>query len=235
MLPGAALFQLSIIMTFASRVLSFYKSLAIKAALPQDIMVLNPYHDAYAFSLCEAFYNKYYSDSKPRKLLVGINPGRFGSGLTGISFTDPVKLARDCHIPNTLPKKAELSADFIYAMINAYGGPEAFYKRFFISAVSPLGFTKDGKNINYYDDKALAQAIVPFVTDSIQAMLTLGIDRAACFCIGEGKNIAFFQKLNDQHGWFDSVVPLAHPRFIMQYKRKQIPTYIDDYLEKLGH
>lgn len=220
-------------MTFASHVLSFYQSLQIKAAVPADITVLNPYREAYTLSLCEMFYNKYYNDNNTRKLLLGINPGRFGSGLTGISFTDPIKLEQDCNIPNTLQKKPELSADFIYAMIHAYGGPEAFYKHFFISAVSPLGFTKDGKNINYYDDKVLTQAITPFVISSINRMLAMGIDRTACFCIGEGKNIAFLQKLNDQQGWFQSIVPLSHPRFIMQYKRKQVPLYIDDYLQKL--
>jgi hypothetical protein len=221
-------------MTFASQVLSFYKTLNIEAKLPKDIVTLNPYRNDYTYSLCEKFYNKYYNDSKPRKLLLGINPGRFGSGLTGISFTDPIKLERDCGIPNSFPKKPELSADFIYAMIHAYGGPEEFYKRFFISAISPLGFTKDGKNINYYDDKDLQKAIIPFVINSINAIIGMGIDRTTCFCIGEGKNIAFLQKLNDEQGWFQSITPLSHPRFIMQYKRKLVPVYIDDYLQKLG-
>jgi len=72
--------------------------------------------------------------------LLGINPGRFGSGTTGVSFTDPIKLEKYCGIRNDLVKKAELSADFIYAMIIAYGGLESFYNRFFISSVSPLGF-----------------------------------------------------------------------------------------------
>jgi hypothetical protein len=183
--------------------------------------------------LCEAFYKKYCNDNNKRTLLVGINPGRFGSGSTGVSFTDPIKLEKICGIPNTLVKKPELSADFIYMMIEAYGGVKAFYKKHFISAVSPLGFTREGKNINYYDDKNLQTAITPFVEQSIAQMLTLGIDNKKCFCIGEGKNIDYLSRLNDKHQWFDTIIPMSHPRFIMQYKRKKLNEYIDDYLTKL--
>jgi hypothetical protein len=219
--------------TFADRALEFLKNLQIKAKIPPSIEVLNPYRDAYTMDLCHSFYKKYYDDNKKRTLLVGINPGRFGSGSTGISFTDPIKLETICGIPNNLTKKPELSADFIYAMIEAYGGAKTFYKKHFISAVSPLGFTSEGKNINYYDDKSLQTAITPFVEQSISAMLTLGIDNAKCFCIGEGKNLDYLTRLNDKHHWFKKIVPLSHPRFIMQYKRKKLTEYIDDYLTKL--
>jgi hypothetical protein len=223
----------SVTSTFADRALSFLGNLQIKGKIPPSIEVLNPYRDAYTMGLCEAFYKKYYNDNKKRTLLVGINPGRFGSGSTGVSFTDPIKLETICGIPNNLIKKPELSADFIYAMIEAYGGPKAFYKNHFISAVSPLGFTSEGKNINYYDDKNLQIAITPFVEQSISTMLTLGIDNTKCFCIGEGKNLNYLTRLNDKHGWFKTIIPLSHPRFIMQYKRKKLGEYIDDYLTKL--
>ena len=195
---------------------------------------MNPYLDDYAFSLCENFYRRFYNDNQPRALLLGINPGRFGSGTTGISFTDPVKLEDVCMIKNSFPKKAELSADFIYHMISAFGGPEKFYQHYFISAVSPLGFTKDGKNINYYDDKKLEKAITPFIIESINNIMSIGMSREKCFCIGEGKNFKFLQKLNEEHHWFKEVIPLAHPRFIMQYKRKRIDMYIQYYLENLS-
>ena len=99
-------------MTWADRILSFYQSLTITAKLPKGVEVLNPYANADTFKYCSAFYHKYYEDNEPRTLILGINPGRYGAGLTGIPFTDPVKLEMICGIKNNLTKKAELSADF---------------------------------------------------------------------------------------------------------------------------
>lgn len=220
-------------MTFSDKTLHFLRDLHIDNKIPKGIDVMNPYQDEYTLELCRKFFTKYYNDQQPRTLLVGINPGRFGSGMTGVSFTDPIKLETICGIPNTFPKKPELSADFIYAMIKAYGGPDTFYKKYFISAVSPLGFTKDGKNINYYDDPKLQAAITPFVIKSINQLLAMGINKEVCYCIGEGKNVNYLNKLNAEHNWFNEIVPLAHPRFIMQYKRKHVDTYVKDYLMKL--
>lgn len=218
----------------SNRILAFYKQLKIEKTLQKGIEVMNPYQDEYTFSLCEKFYRKYYDDERPRTLLLGINPGRFGSGMTGISFTDPIKLEKECGISNTLPKKPELSADFIYKMIAAFGGPEQFYDYYFVSAISPLGFTKNGKNVNYYDDKKLQNAVTPFIIDSIRKMLAMGIDAKKCYCIGEEKNFEFLQKLNQEQTWFKEIIPLSHPRFIMQYRRKRVSSFIDDYLAKLA-
>jgi hypothetical protein len=40
--------------------------------------------------------------------------------------------------------------------------------------------------------------------------------------------------LNNDHEFFNEVIPLAHPRFIMQYRRKFVAEYIDTYLKKLS-
>ena len=100
-------------MTFADHVLSFYKNLEIKAPLPNGVVALNPYHDNESFSYCKKFYKKFFNDSHERTLILGINPGRHGGGITGIPFTDPIKLEQYCRIPNSFNKKPELSADFI--------------------------------------------------------------------------------------------------------------------------
>jgi hypothetical protein len=220
-------------MTFSDSVLAFYKSLHLNKKLPAGIKVMNPYQEEATFQCCEKFYSKYYGDNHSRTLLLGINPGRFGSGTTGISFTDPIRLANICGISNPFPKKPELSSDFIYRMILEYGGAEKFYRKYFVSAVSPLGFTKDGKNINYYDDAKLEAAITPFVIESINKMLYFGVNKNICYCIGEGKNLKFLNYLNQKHSWFGEIIPLSHPRFIMQYKRKHLDSYIRDYLMKL--
>jgi len=41
--------------------------------------------------------------------------------------------------------------------------------------VSPLGFTKNGINLNYYDDKELLLAVAPFITDSIKKTNCYGV------------------------------------------------------------
>jgi Domain of unknown function (DUF4918) len=200
----------------------------------KGITVMNPYRNAETQQLVKTFYETFYADSLPRTLLLGINPGRFGAGMTGIPFTDPIRLEKDCGIPNRLPKKPELSSDFIYRMISALGGPKKFYSKYLISAVSPLGFTRDGKNINYYDDKKLQQTVQPFAIACINRLVGMGAVNNRCFCIGEGKNFDFLIELNEEHRWFDHVIPLAHPRFIMQYKRKLLDRYIRGYLDQLA-
>jgi hypothetical protein len=216
-----------------SQLIRFHQNLNLSAKLPRGVDVLNPYQDAYTLSLCKIFFKKYYHDQKPRRLLLGINPGRFGSGITGISFTDPVRLETDCGIANTFEKRGELSSDFIYRMITAYGGPADFFSHHLISAVSPLGFVRNGKNINYYDDPKLQKAVSPFINQSIEALLSMGLDRTVCYCIGEGTNFKFLNQLNEEKHWFAALVPLAHPRFVMQYRRKQLHQYIDNYIAAL--
>lgn len=221
-------------MTFAAHVLKFYKSLDLSAhQLPNGVKVLNPYQEEVAFDLTQKFFRKFYSDNHPRKIIIGINPGRFGGGMTGIPFTDPIRLEKICGIENDIPRKPELSSEFIYQMIAALGGPEKFYGSYFISSVSPLGFTKDGKNLNYYDIRELQLAVQDFIVASLRKQLTFGISSRTAFCLGEGQNYKFLQALNKKHKFFDELIALPHPRFIMQYRRKRLEEFIDLYTKTL--
>lgn len=190
---------------------------------------MNPYIEPRTQVYVRAFLEKYFSDNRKRTLILGINPGRFGAGITGVTFMDPVALADECGIPNDMPRKRELSAIFVNKVINHLGGPQAFYERFFISAVSPLGFTRGGINLNYYDDRKLERAVTPFIVSSIEAQIALGCRRDRVIVLGRGENAKFLTRLNDEHRWFDSVQPLDHPRFIMQYRRKKLDDYIASY------
>ncbi len=219
--------------TFASKVLSFYKQIRLRAELPRDVEVMNPYRDAQTFAVTRLFYEQFYNDNLEREIILGINPGRFGGGITGVPFTDPINLEKFCRIKNDFQKKPELSSTFIYMMIDTFGGPEQFYRRYFISALSPLGFVMNGKNLNYYDIKELHTAVEPFILKSIRKQLAFGINRKRCFCLGEGENFKYLQKLNARHNFFGEIIPLPHPRFIMQYRRKQLNAYIDRYVRDL--
>lgn len=219
--------------TTGKKVIDFYCNLSPDFKLPKGISIMHPYREKLVRKVVSSFYNKFYNDAIPRILILGINPGRLGAGITGISFTDPVRLNEICGIPNDFEQKKELSGAFIYEMIAAYGGTEKFYSRFLLSSLCPLGFVKDGKNLNYYDDKALQEAATPFIINSIEKQKAIMNDPPVCLCLGGGKNLAFFQKLNKAYNFFADILPLPHPRYVMQYKRKQKEEYIQLYLEQL--
>ncbi len=220
--------------TFATGIIRFFNQLKLTTAIPESISVMYPFRDAEVKRVTELFFRKYYNDTNQRTLIFGINPGRFGAGITGINFTDPIRLSKDCGIPNKFDKKQELSSVFIYEMIRRYGGPEKFYAKYYFSAVSPLGFTMNGKNMNYYDDKNLEKSITGFIVSSLMEQIKFGIDCKSCICLGEGKNFIFLEKLNLKYNFFDKVIPLAHPRFIMQYRLKKKEDYLNRYLKTLG-
>ncbi|HYC27421.1 MAG TPA: uracil-DNA glycosylase family protein [Chitinophagaceae bacterium] len=219
--------------TVAESIIKFYTSLKPPRNLPEAVEILHPQAEEQVIEVVKTFYKKYYNDNGPRQLLFGINPGRFGAGTTGVNFTGPKQLTEFCHISHPFGKRSELSAEFIYDMINAYGGPEKFYSRFFITSISPLGFVKEGINLNYYDDKALAAGIRPWIVDTIKKQLKFAGSSKKCICIGGEKNYKYFSSINDELRFFSEIIPLPHPRFIMQYKRKQKSTYIDAYLKAL--
>lgn len=214
----------------SKKITEFLFDLQLPTPPPDGINVLFPFADEATKQACITFYQKYYHDDQPRYCIIGINPGRFGGGITGIPFTDPIRLEKECGISNNWAKKQELSSVYVYDVIHAFGGSKAFYEQFYITSLSPLGFTKDGKNLNYYDDKELIKSIKPFAVDCLQKQLDWGLHRTTAFCFGDGKNFNFISKLNEEHHFFERVVPLSHPRFIMQYKLKQKESYIDRYL-----
>lgn len=209
-------------MTFADRTIKFYKSLHIDTKLPEGVEVLNPYQDKHVIESCKTFYNKYYNDTSGRRIILGINPGRFGAGITGIPFTDPLRLENNCGISNDYNKRPELSSEFIYMLIDNLGGPKHFYRHYFIGAVSPLGFVKNGKNYNYYDSLELKRVLKPFIIHNLIEQIGLGINSRKCYCLGQGKNFEYIQEINKQIDLFDQIIPIPHPRWVMQYKRKDL-------------
>lgn len=217
-------------MSLSKQILDFLHALRWEGHLPKGVEVLSPFQKPDVWDVCKVFYTKYYA-AGPRTLLIGINPGRFGAGMTGIPFTDPIRLKDPCGIDNPWPARQELSSVFMYDMIRAYGGPGAFYGQFYITSVSPLGFTLDGKNLNYYDNSQLLKDLEPFAVHCLQHQLDWGMATDVAFCLGGGKNFAYLEKLNGTYGFFKKIVPLPHPRFVMQYRLKQKDLHIRQYLD----
>lgn len=224
-------------MTFADKVIAFNKNLSYTGApLPDGITVMNPFSDSETMKIVEQFYKKYYNDNTRRCLILGINPGRFGAGLTGIPFTDTKRLVGECGIAYTGRNSHEPSSVFVYEVIKAFGGVDAFYDKFFINSPCPLGFVKpdeNGKetNYNYYDSPKLQAAVKDYMIENILKLVSLGVETEICFCFGAGKNFAFLNKLNREFNFFGEIIALEHPRFIMQYKNKSRDVYVAKYLE----
>jgi hypothetical protein len=227
---------------FCKKLICFYQYLKPPDNLPKGIDVLFPQQNKEVMKVIKTFFKKFYSDTHSRRMILGINPGRFGAGITGINFTAPKQLKENCKINHPFKISSELSAEFIYEVIEVYGGVNKFFKEWFIGAVCPLGFithpnpskeVDKGKNINYYDDKKLQQAVTPFIIESISKQIDIGFKTDFCICVGGEKNFKFLYTLNTQYSWFKEIIPLPHPRFILQYRRRKKENYVRQYLSAL--
>jgi len=94
--------------------------------------------------------------------LCGINPGRFGAGLTGVPFIDFKSLSILLQ-NNSLPQNKENSSQFIFSVIEEIG-IERFFKNVYITNISAVGFydksSKYKKNLNYYSLSSEIQMIL---------------------------------------------------------------------------
>ncbi len=227
-------------MNWSDNILQFIKNLKVdENVLPEGIEGLYPFESDkkdVIERVTKEFYTKYYSDSDQRYMIIGINPGRLGAGATAIPFTDPKRLESHCNISIPEFSLHEPSSVFVYEVIDAYGGPKKFYKDFYITSVSSIGFVKrktDGKSINYnyYDRKELADALRPFIIEKLREQIDFGANTKKAFCFGTGKNFKYLKELNKQEKLFGEIVPLEHPRYVMQYKNKSKSLYIDKFIQ----
>lgn len=216
----------------SDQILHFLSNLKSPTGLPDSVKVMNPYKEE-SKSYFESFYSSFYADASPRTGLFGINPGRLGGGITGVPFTDPTQLEESCGIVNHFEKKRELSSTFIHDMIHEFGGVRLFYSCFYISALSPLGFTSDHKNLNYYDIANWRQLFTSYCMQTLEQQLPF-LKRDLAFCIGQGLNHQFMEELNQEGHFFEKIIPLPHPRWVMQYRLKQKDQYLQEYLRKLS-
>ena len=221
-------------MNFYNKYFNFIDHLDFPKSLPHGVEILNPFNVETTYSLSKNFYKKYYNDQNPRLFLIGINPGRFGAGVTGVPFTDPIRLELKCGIENSLAQRQELSSVFVYEVIEAFGGVEAFYSEIFFTSVSPLGFVKDGVNLNYYDIREVRDFLEPYMVKALSQQIEMGAIKKVAFSIGKGQNFKYLQYLNKKYQLFDAIEPLPHPRWVMQYRLKRKAEFIDDYITKIS-
>lgn len=105
--------------------------------------------------------------------------------------------------------------------------------------ICPLGLVRTNSkgnevNCNYYESKKLQEILFPFIISTIRSQIGFGIDTSVCYCIGSGENYDFLSRMNKEHHFFDTIIPLEHPRFITQYNAKHKDVYMEKYLNVLS-
>lgn len=221
---------------FNRTLLNIQERIAIR--LPDGYQLMNPFATGQALAISTDFYRQFYTDNGVRRIILGINPGRHGAGLTGVPFTDSKQLSLLGIDPRGI-RSFEPSAAFIYRVIAQFGGAAAFYRRFYINSPLPLGLSRTNSkgntvNANYYDSDALQHATAPLIDYAMDAYRHMPIDTSVAYCLGQGKNYRFMERWNRQRQLFGTLIPLAHPRYVMQYRFKSMDEYITDYMGKLG-
>lgn len=219
-------------MSFADKAIKYFIGLKSPALNFNKTELLNPYSSPEVKEIVRKYFRKFYDDDNERIFIIGINPGRFGGGLTGISFTDPVALRELCGIENNLGNQKELSSKFIFSVANKFGGVEKFFSKVFLTALYPFALIKEEKNYNYYDDKLLAEYLKPEIVKNINSQIKFGARRDTAILLGK-KNAEYFNSINEEYKFFREIIVLEHPRYIMQYKLKQLDNYVRKYINAI--
>lgn len=225
--------------TNSEKILKYCEEISkLKIKSFDNYKIINPYNSdnqEQIKQITTKFYNKYYNDNKKRRLILGSNPARRASAVTGIPFEDAIHLQKETgiFINNFYVNKS--SSNFLYDVIEEYGGCKKFYNDFYMNFVFPLGIAKiDSKgketNCNYYEIKQFEEKFNKIIIESIKEILKFNIDTEVCYCIGSGKNYEYLLKINKEYSFFKEIVPLEHPRFIMQYNSKNKNIYLEKYL-----
>lgn len=227
---------------FVDNVLEFNDWLSnVSLELFDNYTIRNPYQSKRQEKIKEitkSFYKKYYNDSKKRHLILGSSPARRGTAVTGIPFEDASHLYQETGIVIDDFYINKPSSDFLYDVMESYGGCEKFYQDFYLNFVCPLGIVNlnskgNEVNANYYENKKLENFLYDFIFESLKKQISIGIDTSVCYCIGSGENFKFLTKINEQYHFFDQIISLEHPRFIMQYHKKDRDKYLEKYLDAL--
>lgn len=75
------------------------------------------------------------------------------------------------------------------------------------------------------------QLVEHYIPEHLEKQIQLGCSTNVAICLGEGTNYSIIEKLNKKHHFFKKILKLAHPRYIMQYKRKMIDDYVEQYVK----
>ena len=195
----------------AHKILEFNLTLSEQLLeVPQGYKIINPFNSSskdQVKRITTLFYQKYYNDNKMRRLILGSSPARRGTAVTGIPFEDAAHIQTETGIviDNFYVNKG--SSNFLYEVMNKYGGCSKFYDDFLMSFVCPLGIVRINSkgnevNCNYYENKKLEKMLYPFILESLHKQINFNIDTSVCYCIGSGENYKFLLEVNKKYHLF---------------------------------
>jgi hypothetical protein len=166
------------------------------------------------------FWDTYYGAGVPRVVVCGLNPGRFGAGQTGIPFMDFASLGQ--LLPGIARQDHERSAGFFFEVVSAFG-VTAFYRTFYVTNVSAVGFVRSGRNLNYPDLPAPAlETVKQRFLEEMELVQPTHV-------IALGHQV---QKTLRQ--WLPAEVDcsrcLAHPAWVATYRPHDSAQWIEHYL-----
>ena len=175
------------------------------------------------------YYERYVSEKPNKIVLCGLNPGRFGAGLTGVPFIDFKSLSE--MIPEVDRQETENSAQFFFEVIKKIG-VEKFYENCYVTNVSKFGYSRksSSKNVNYPELPEIAQnwLFQKFIDEMnlIKPKLIIPLSKNV---EGTLKMLSQNQQLNFKIG-----DRLNHPSWIMIYRQKDENKWIKKYVDRIS-
>lgn len=175
--------------------------------------------------IMDAFCEKFYSNQIPKIVICGINPGRLGAGLTGVPFFDFASLSKI--FPSIQRNDTENTAQFFFKVIEKIG-VERFFKYFYITNVSSVGYSKGKSNFNF---NKLPDNLQSIVFSNFAKEIEL-IKPAKIIALGEAAFNGVESALGKNNYRLEK---LKHPSWIMQYKRDEINFWVQAYADALSN
>ena len=171
-----------------------------------------------------AFWEKFYGNYVPRIMICGINPGRLGAGKTGIPFLDFASLSQ--LIPGVERQDSENSAEFFFQVVKSFGA-ESFFKTFYVTNFSSVGFVKDGVNFNYHDLPQMALETVE--RNFLEEIAT--VEPTHVISLGREVHRSVLKLLPSS---IDCSLYLPHPSWIATYRSNEMDRWVQRYRDVLS-
>jgi len=85
----------------------------------------------------------------------------------------------------------------------------------------------------YNNEKETQLTLETIITETLLKQMAFPQAKPNIICVGTGKNLKYLQAFNKKYHCFESIDVVPHPRWVMQYRRKEKEKYIGVYVDVL--